>query len=118
MNLPTLAVLGGLAYVLRYVVRNQPPLGIAIGFALLGLAAYMASSFDVGDFRTEGSPAGAIMAVVYLCAGFGVIIAGFTVIFFSTRNLGGAPPPAASRARASREACPRAPRCRTRWTTA
>lgn len=98
MNLPTLALLGGLAYALRWIVRSAPQAGVAIGLALLGGAGYAVASLEPGAFRTEGSPAGAVIAVVYLGAIFGAGVIGLALFAVSVRNW--MRPPAEPRSRA------------------
>lgn len=80
MNLPLAALVGGAALALHFLPRRAPALGLLVGLGLLGFAAYLATAFDRGDFQTEGSPAGALLAVVYLSFGLLAIAAGLYLL--------------------------------------
>lgn len=102
MNLPAIALLGATAFAMRFLTRRVPWAGIAAGLGLWGLVGWMVQSFEPGSFRTEGSPAGAIIAVVYLGFGLGAIVAGIYMIGASIRTLTGSRPEPISRAASAR----------------
>lgn len=89
MSLPAIALLGATAFGMRFITRRLPWVGIAVGFGLLALVVWQVQTFEPGSFRTEGSPAGAILAVVYLCLGLGAIVGGLYMIFASIMTLAG-----------------------------
>lgn len=102
MSLPGLIVIGATAFALRFVTQRAPWLGIAIGLSLWGIVAWMVQSFEPGSFRTEGSPAGALIAVVYLGVGLGAILGGLYMIIVSMGTLIGGRREPLSRATSAR----------------
>lgn len=74
------AVLG----LLWRVLLRLPLLMVAIGVGLLALAVILVGEFSVGSMRTEGSPAGTIMFVLY-----GSVVAGAVAVgtYFATYGL-------------------------------
>lgn len=102
MNLPAIALLGASAFAMRFLTRRLPWVGIAVGLGFWGLVAWMVQSFEPSSFQTEGSPAGAIIAVVYLGLGMGAVIAGLYMIAASIRTLRGTRPEPISRVASAR----------------
>lgn len=89
MSLPALVVIGATAFALRFLTQRMPWVGIATGLALWGIVAWMVQGFEPGSFRTEGSPAGALIAVVYLGFGLAALAGGLYMIIASIGSLVG-----------------------------
>lgn len=56
----------GAVVLLAYLSRRYPPIGILAGLAFLGAVVYVWRSVSSESFRSDGSPAGAIIVVLFL----------------------------------------------------
>jgi len=60
-----LLALGGMA-LLGHLARRHPWIGVVTGVCLLGLTVHFWRSTGPGSFRSDGSPAGAVLFVIFL----------------------------------------------------
>lgn len=82
LELVSVAIALALAMAIGFIwrlLRRHPVVMVALGAALLGLAVYLVLALMGANLRTEGSPAGTIIAVVLLSAAAGAGLLGLVI---------------------------------------